>query len=209
MRVPHLLNKFVSKWRSTRQQFINTDGECILVGVASWIALPLFRWHVGSSTGDFAQRCMGLHSQIEGRAEIGEQNLSIASNEQVAGFNILVNETILVNVIQRGCRLLDIRHKLFGVCKPPATIFFAKEVMNSFRCVLHHQIGSSILYLPEVVDWKDVGVLQMSNALCLVKETISPFFIELFGTQHLERKYAAEWRGFTYLVDMTVGACAN
>jgi hypothetical protein len=31
----------------------------------------------------------------------------------------------------------------------------------------------------------------MSNALRLVKETIPPLFVELFGTQHLERQYAA------------------
>ena len=49
----------------------------------------------------------------------------------------------------------------------------------------------------------------MCNALRLIKETVPPLFVELFGAQYLERQYAAEWRRFTYLVDMAVGACAN
>ena len=49
----------------------------------------------------------------------------------------------------------------------------------------------------------------MGNALRLVKEAVPPLFVELIGAQYLERQYAAEWRRFTYLVDMAVGACAN
>src|SRR5438067_4703143 len=209
MGVPHLLNKFVGKRCSTRQQFINTDSERILVRVAPWIALPLFRWHVGSSACDFTQRCMCLHPKIVCRAEISKQDLSIASNEQIAGFDILVNKAILVNVVQGRCRLLNIWYKLFGVCKPPAAIFFTKEIVNSFGSILHHQVGSSILNLTEVIDREDVRVLQVSNALRLFKEAVLPFFVELLGAQHFERHYAAEWCRFTYLVNMAVGACAN
>src|SRR6516165_6136812 len=81
--------------------------------------------------------------------------------------------------------------------------------MDCFWRVLHHQVGSSILNLSEVIYWKDVGVLQVSNALRLVKEAVLPFFVELLGAQHFERQNAAEWCGFAYLVNMAEGACAN
>src|SRR5512135_1110330 len=117
MGIPHLLNEFVGKRRSTSQQFIHADSERILVGVTSWIALPLFWWHIRSSACDFTQRCMSLHPKIECRPEISQQYLSIASNQQIAGFDILMNEAMLMNEVERRCCLLDIWHKLFGVCK--------------------------------------------------------------------------------------------
>src|SRR6266487_337767 len=209
MCVPHLLNKFVGKRCSTCQQFIHADSEGILVGVASWITLPLFRWHVGCSACDFTQRRMSLHPKIECRAEISKQDLPIASNEQIAGFDVLVNKAMLMNIVEDGCRLLDIWHKLFCIRKAPAAIYFTKEVMDSFWRVLHHQVGTSILNLTKVIDRKDVGVLQMSNALCFVKEAVLPFFVELLGTQNFECQYATEWRRFAYLVNVAVGACAN
>src|SRR6266566_2508442 len=185
MRIPHLLNKCVGKRRATSQQFINTDGECVLVGVAPWIALPLFRRHIRSSAGDFTQRCVRLHPKIERRAEICEQDLSITSNQQVAGLDVLVNKAVLVNVVKRCCCLLNIWHKLFCVYKSPAAIFFAKEVMNSFRRILHDQVGAFILYLTKVINREDIGVLQVSNALRLVKKAVSSLFVELVCAQYL------------------------
>src|SRR5258708_21064872 len=41
---------------------------------------------------------------------------------------------------ESGGGLLKIRHKLFCKGQPPAAIFFAKEIVNRARCVLHHQI---------------------------------------------------------------------
>src|SRR6266516_1075257 len=209
MCVPHLLNIFVGKWRSTSQQFVDANSERILVGVASWIALPLFRRHVGSSASDFTQRCMSLHPEIVCRAEISKQYLPISSNEQIAGFDILMNKAMLMNKVEGGCRLLNIWHKLFRVYKAPAAIFFTEEVMDSFWRVLHHQVGTSILNLTEVIDREDVGVLQVSNALRFVKEAVLPFFVELLGAQHFECQYATEWRRFAYLVNMAEGARAN
>ena len=81
--------------------------------------------------------------------------------------------------------------------------------MDSFWRVLHYQVGSSILNLTEVKYRKDVGVLQVSNALRFVKEAVLPFFVELLGAQNFECQYATEWRRFAYLVNVAVGACAN
>src|SRR6266487_6493847 len=95
---------------------------------------------------------MCLHPKIVRRAEVGEQDLSTTPNQQVAGLDILVNEAVLVDVVERCSRLLNIRHKLFSICKSPTAIFSAKEVVESFRRVLHHEIGASICNLAEVID---------------------------------------------------------
>ncbi len=70
MGVPHLLYKFVAKRRAACQQFIDADCQRILVGVASWIPLPLLRRHIRSCTGDLSKRGMCLHAEIECRAEV-------------------------------------------------------------------------------------------------------------------------------------------
>src|SRR5205823_1367410 len=155
------------------------------------------------------QRCMSLHPKIVCSAEICQQDLSITSDQQIARFDILMYETMLMNEVERRSCLLDIWHKLFRVCKAPTTIFFTEEVMDSFRRIFHYQVGSSILNLTKVIDRQNVGMLQMSNALRLVKETVLPFFVELLGAQHFECQYATEWRRFTHLVNVAIGACAN
>ncbi len=145
MGVPHLLNKFVGKRWTTCQQFIDTDGECVLVGVASWIALPLLRWHIGGCARNLAERCMCLHAKIERCAEISEQDLPTTSKQQVARFNILVNETVLMEVKERRCCLLEIWHKLLCIGKSPGAVFSAKKVMNGLRRILYHQVRATIL----------------------------------------------------------------
>src|SRR5215831_11661107 len=101
---------------------------------------------------------MSLHSKVECRPKIGEQDLSTTPDEEIAGLDILVNEAILVDVEERGCGLLYVWHKLFGVCKSPAAIFSAKEVVDSFRRVLHHEVGASICKLAEVIHWQNIGM---------------------------------------------------
>src|SRR6516225_7156544 len=95
---------------------------------------------------------MSLHPKIVCSAEICQQDLPVTPDQQIAGFDILMNETMLMNEVERRCCLLDIWHKLFRVCKAPAAIFFTKEVVDSFWRIFHYQVGSSILNLTKVID---------------------------------------------------------
>ena len=52
-------------------------------------------------------------------------------------------------------------------------------------------------------------MLQVSKSLCLIKEAVLPFFVELLGAQHFECQYTTERRRFAHLVNVAVGACAN
>src|SRR5690349_7203706 len=115
---------------------------------------------------------------------------------------------MLVNKEESRCRLLYVWHKLFGVYWPPAAIFFTKKVVDRFWRVVHDQVRSTIFYLSKVVDWQDVWVLQVSDALCLVEEAILPFLVELFGAQYFEGQHTAERSRFAYLVHVAVAACA-
>jgi hypothetical protein len=130
---------------------------------------------------------MSLHSKVECRAKIGEQDLSTAPDEEIAGLDILMNEAILVDVEERGCGLFYVWHKLFGVCKSPTAIFSAKEVMDSFRRVLHYQVRTSVCKLAEVIDRQNIGMLQVGDTLRLVKKAVLALFVELIYTQYLER----------------------
>ena len=151
---------------------------------------------------------MGLHPKIECSAEIGQQYLSIASNQKITWFDILVNETMLVYEVESGSCLLDVWYKLFGVCEAPAAIFLSEKVMDRFWRVFHHQVRSPILNLSKVIDWQVVWMLQVGDMLCLVKEATLPFFVELFGAQYFQRQYTAERGWFANFVHMAIAACA-
>ena len=86
MGVPHFFQAFVCKRWTTCQQLVATNGECILIGVAARVALPVLRGHVDRRTRYFTQRSMCLRAKMQSRAKIGEQQLSIEPDQQIARF---------------------------------------------------------------------------------------------------------------------------
>src|SRR5205823_5028162 len=55
MGVPHLFQSFVGKRCSSCQQFIAADRESVLIRIAAWIALPLFRRHISGCPRRFTK----------------------------------------------------------------------------------------------------------------------------------------------------------
>ena len=152
MGTPHLLKQFVEERRAASQQFVDADGQRVLIGVAPGIALPLLRRHIGSRSRHFAQRGVCLHAKIKSGAKIREQYLPVAPDQQISRLDILVDQPVVMHVVERGCRLLEIRYQLFRIGQPPAAIGLTKEVENGLRRVFHYQVGASILQVTKIVD---------------------------------------------------------
>ena len=78
--------------------------------------------------------------------------MSVAPDQQISRLDILVDQPVVMHVVERGCRLLEIRYQLFRIGQPPAAIGLTKEVENGLRRVFHYQVGASILQVTKIVD---------------------------------------------------------
>ena len=135
--------------------------------------------------------------------------MTTAPDEQIPRLDILVNQPILMHKAQRISCLPHVRYQLLCVSDSSTAIITTEEVIDCLGRVLHHQVGAFILQLAEVIDWQDIWMLQVCNAPCLVKKVSQRLLVELVEAQHFKGHNAAERRRLTYLVDMTIAACAN
>src|SRR5450755_1935649 len=210
MRVPHLLQAFIYKRRTPGEQLVAADRQRVLVGVAARIPLPLLRRHIRSCSRDLTQRSVRLHAQVEGRAEVREQDLPIAPDEQIAGLHILMDQSLIMDIMQGIGALLDIRNKLLRECQATIAIGLAEEVENRPWSELHHKVRLLVLrQLTEVIDRQDVWMLHAGDAARLLKEVRLGLGIELIEAQHLEGQDAAERHRLADLVDIAIAACAD
>src|SRR6266571_8026426 len=110
----HHLHQTSLEWEPTRQQFVSHDSECILITCRNWIAVPLFRSHVGRSAANGMGDTPGCHMRF-GYAEIGELEigesrvLGVRADEEVGGFDILVDNLLIVGMLESVSSLL---HKM-------------------------------------------------------------------------------------------------
>src|SRR5205823_5770605 len=142
-------------------------------------------------------------------AKVREQYLPVAPNEQVTGFDILMNQSLCMDEVEGIGSLLQVGDKLFGKGSTSSAILSAKEVVDSLRGVFHDEIGSLVVKLAEVVDGHDVGMLQIGDPACLIKEAAEGFLVELIEPQHFEGQDAAERCRFAHFVDVSIAACAD
>src|SRR5579883_1208498 len=84
-----------------------------------------------------------------------------------------------------------------------------KEIEDCARRVLHYQVGASIAQLAKVVNGQDIGMLQVGDALGLVKEAVASLLRELLDAQHFEGQNTTERSRLAHLIDMTIAAGAD
>src|SRR5437899_8387079 len=106
---------------------------------------------------------MGLRAKMQRRAKIGEQQLSVESDQQIARFDILMNESSRMHIMKCiGC-LFHVRNELFCKGQTLATIRLTEEVMDRLWCILHDKVGLLVLQLPKVIDGQDIWVMHTRN----------------------------------------------
>src|SRR5579863_8585736 len=110
---------------------------------------------------------MRLHTEIKCCAKIGEQDLTIAPDQQVSRFHILVNKPTIMHKIQCRCCLFEVRGKFFSASESPCAIGATEHIVQCLRRVVHDEVGASIIQLPEIVYRHDIGMPQFRDASCL------------------------------------------
>ena len=98
--------------RTPGQQFVGHHRKSVLVGGRHRVALPLLGSHVGrGATTRLAHPCRCTDEL--GHAEISQQQVRAlwplfpAADEKIGGFNILVNDLLVVGMLERAGGLLD------------------------------------------------------------------------------------------------------
>src|SRR5713226_2765858 len=101
----HHLTEAAQEWWTTYQQFVGHDGEGILVGGRCRLPCPLFGGHVcGGASNRLAD--IGSRATELGDAKISQEQvwtaevLLIALNEKVRGFDILMNDLMVMCMLQ-------------------------------------------------------------------------------------------------------------
>src|SRR5437667_6035895 len=105
------------------------------------MALPLFWGHVGSGPCRLTQRGMRLHAQVVCCAKVGQQDLPITSNKQITRLNILMHQTVVMDILESSSSLLYIGNKFFHEGYAATAVGFAEEIENGLWGILHHKIG--------------------------------------------------------------------
>src|SRR5438874_4934764 len=99
---------------------------------------------------------MCLRAKMQRRAEIGEQQLSIESDQQIARLDILMNQSSRMHIMKRIGSLFHIRNQLLCKGQPLATIGLTEEVIDRLWCVFHHEVGLLILQLPKIINGQNI-----------------------------------------------------
>src|SRR5262249_19685119 len=151
--------------------------EGILVAGRAWFALNLFGGHVedrASITLRF-ERCGSMGNGDQ--AKVAENDLVGVTQQHVLRFDIAVNESSVVSVLQGGCHLFDIgdngrqRHRrAWGMELTEAAVW----------SIVHHEKKSArSLFNPEILHAHNICIPQIGNGASLVEKVLNIFLKHL------------------------------
>src|SRR6266705_1886206 len=103
-----------------------------------------------------------------GNTKIAQNNLIIASQEHILRFNIPVDQFSIVRILQ-SCR------NIFDIPNDSHERNYASVMMNLAKCTLwhvfHDEVGAIIAWVnAKVQNTNDIGVLELSDSLCLLQK---------------------------------------
>ncbi len=97
-----------AKGRPAREHVEGNDGQAVNIAAAiDRTTLGLLRRHVFGCTQHHACLRAGHHAGSASDAEVGEQGVTVATHQNVAGLDVTMDDAALVRVIQGGCHLGD------------------------------------------------------------------------------------------------------
>lgn len=92
----------------TAEPFVDDDAQGILVAGGAWMALDLFRCHVGHGPTHVLCALIARTLSDDGDAEVGEEEAVVLTDEHVFGFDVPVNDTLIVSILEGIGDLIDV-----------------------------------------------------------------------------------------------------
>ena len=151
------------------EHFVEGDAEGEDVGALVGVAGLLLGGHVvgGAHDGMGAGERAGLPGDGSGKAEVGELGAAFGGDEDVAGFDVAVDDVFRVGVMQGVADLGDDFQRLRGVQAGAGEDALEVGAIDVF----HREIEQPGTRLAEVVNGNDARVLEPGEGLRLTTET--------------------------------------
>src|SRR5712692_8800729 len=114
----HHLAKSTLEGETPRQEFINHDGEGILVACRDRMAIQLFRCHIDRCAPNGLAGARGRATESS-KTKVSQQQIReirmffVVADKEVGGFDILVNDLMVMGILESfGSLMHDVRHSL-------------------------------------------------------------------------------------------------
>src|SRR5579884_3605053 len=139
-------NEGTVKWELAREPLVDHNSQSILVTLRVWSAQELLRSQIRGGSSHLLwqfERTVGMGVRCEdGKAKVTEQDVIVRTEQHVLGFDIAVDESVIVGVLQGGSYLIDIANN--GLEWQARPLWMA-HTQGAARSVLHHQKGRTLL----------------------------------------------------------------
>ncbi len=203
----HVRHALAAEGRPSREHLQQNDAERPDVGTAVDRLPPgLLGRHVGRGPEDdagprglvrerrrlrvVALLLLGIAREGLGQTEVQELHLAVWCHRHVRGFEVAVDDPLLVRVLERFCHLASDRQRLADRDRPLLETFEERRALSH----LHDQ-GPRPARILDAVDGGDVGVVERGQESSLTLEAgHSPRTRSHVVGQHLERDLAPQAR---------------
>ena len=160
MLVQQIEDIFPLEWCSPAEQGVQHASQRVQVAAARGrLALGLFRRQVLGGADDRPGAGQVLGGEDVSDAEIGQANAAIAAAQQVRGFEVAMDDAVIVGVFQRGTDLNG--HRQHFRPRQPALLF--QQVGEVMADHIFHDVIQQFAMRARLVKVDDVGVLQGSQ----------------------------------------------
>jgi hypothetical protein len=159
------------EWNSTSETFVENQRKRVEIGATVKFVTPdLLRREILSGTHHDVVTGEVFINPVETlrNSEVGEQNSAIFGDEDVAGFDIAVNEARRVGSVKTRChRRTDVNGE-FG---PEAFLTIENLTQTSSLNQLHDDCLTTVMF-EHIVNRHDVRVIETRHGDCLTAEAL-------------------------------------
>jgi len=163
--------RIAAKGKLPCQELVRHHCQCILIRSRHRLVVPLLRSHIVLGPADGLPRTRHCRHEL-GKTEISKQDIgttwigSVAPDEHIAGFDILVNDPTIMSMLEGICELTDDSGHIFR-CEQHGSVRAALSpeplVQGSRFQIGHHQVGQDSplpLLLAKVKQGQDRGMIE-------------------------------------------------
>ena len=153
------------KWYVSCKHLVEEDAQHINIAGCAHQSLALFGSHIGDRP-DHRRLFFKCHIIEQFRQpEIHQHQLPIGPHQQIGGFDITVDYSMFMRIIQRNPNLIQVEANFIRGKRP--LLHASSERPPTY--IGHHQVRSTLDH-SEIVDLENIRMIQGGNSACLAAE---------------------------------------
>lgn len=160
------------KWPHATEPFVDDDAERVLIAGGTCLGLDLFWSHVRDCANGYLRAHRRGTVGSRSNAEIAEQDIIALTNEHIFGFDIAVNELLVVSILQGVSSLLHIGDNSRERNRLALGVSFSQCAMST---IVHHQEWDAVTGDIKVQHAHDVRMYKLGDCLSLLLKALDLF----------------------------------